>query len=64
MSKVKNGRWIRIKGNLATDHEVVYKCSECGAMAIWKREMESLYPSDTCNSCGADMVQRRTACLD
>ena len=57
---MENGRWIRINGT-HTDNCVTYQCSVCGKTALWVRRMKSLYPSDNCPNCGADMVAKRTA---
>jgi len=61
---MKQGRWIRISGNIATDDIVVYKCSECGALSDWNKGDKGIYPGDYCNNCQAEMVSRRTAVLD
>jgi len=56
------GRWVRIFGSYH-DGIVVFKCSECGVVGVWKDGMTSLYPSDICPSCHSDMKSRRSACL-
>lgn len=48
-------------GIFTTTNYVTYECSVCGKIALWVRGMKSLYPSDNCPHCGADMVSKRTA---
>lgn len=57
------GRWMRVLGKYA-DNGVIFKCSECGYVAKWTKGMKSLYPSDSCPKCHADMTSRRTAIAD
>lgn len=57
---MEKGRWVRVKGT-HTGNYVTYECSVCGKTALWVRGMKSLYPSDNCPHCGADMVSKRTA---
>lgn len=59
--RMKMGTWIKEK---AKDDTTIYRCSECGMHVMWKMQTKSIYPDDICPNCGADMVSRRTACLD
>ena len=60
---MEKGRWVRVKGT-HTGNYVTYECSVCGKTALWVRGMKSLYPSDNCPHCGADMVSKRTAFVE
>ena len=64
MHTVMNGRWVRVSGNICEDDCVVYKCSVCGEKSKWERGMKTIYPSDICPHCHADMLSKRTASTD
>jgi len=61
---MSQGRWIKVSGDQATDDEVMFKCSECGAITSWRKDAKSIYPGEFCFNCYADMRARRTATTD
>lgn len=57
MNENKQGRWKFLVGSYYNG-KVYFECSECGATAVWKKGMKSMYPADICPNCHADMKGR------
>ena len=51
----KKGKWYKPTGMMPPEYAGVYRCSECGEIAMrdWKHHRQEL--SNFCPNCGADM---------
>lgn len=53
----RTGKWIKPTGMMPPEYNGVYRCSECGEIAMrdWKRHCQTL--TNYCPNCGAKMKE-------